>query len=112
MSNISYNDFLNIDIRVGTIISAENNNSLKNPYIIMKIDFGQLIGIKKSAAQLQANYDPINLINKQIVAVINFPNKQIGNIISEVLVLGFPDKKNEPILVSPDLIVKNGEKLF
>jgi len=109
---IEYKDFQKVEIRVGTIIDAKENNLLKNPSIVMKIDFGNEIGIKKSSAQLQGNYQSINLINKQIAAVINFKPKQIGKVISEVLVLGFPDKNNQPILISPDLKVVNGVKLF
>ena len=109
---IEYKDFQKVEIRVGTIINAKENNLLKNPSIVMKIDFGNEIGIKKSSAQLQGNYQSINLINKQIAAVINFKPKQIGKVISEVLVLGFPDKNNQPILISPDLKVVNGVKLF
>ena len=109
---IEYKDFQKVEIRVGTIIDAKENNLLKNPSIVMEIDFGNEIGIKKSSAQLQGNYQSINLINKQIAAVINFKPKQIGKVISEVLVLGFPDKNNQPILISPDLKVVNGVKLF
>ena len=109
---IEYKDFQKVEIRVGTIINAKENNLLKNPSIVMEIDFGNEIGIKKSSAQLQGNYQSINLINKQIAAVINFKPKQIGKVISEVLVLGFPDKNNQPILISPDLKVVNGVKLF
>jgi len=112
MSYLSYADFLKIDIRVGTIIKADENYSLKRPSIILEIDFGEEIGIKKSSAQLQANYKPQDLINKQVAAVTNFAPKQIGKIMSEVLVLGFPDKQNEPILFSPDFKVKNGGKIF
>ena len=112
MSDLSYSDFMKVDIRVGTILEAEENNKLKQPSIILKIDFGEQIGIKKSSAQLKANYDVKDLINKQVAAVINFPPKQIGKIISEVLVVGFPDKQNEPILISPDFKVKNGGKLY
>ena len=109
---IEYKDFQKVEIRVGTIIDAKENNLLKNPSIVMEIDFGNEIGIKKSSAQLQGNYQSINLINKQIAAVINFKPKQIGKVISEVLVLGFPDKHNQPILISPDLKVVNGVRLF
>jgi len=112
MTEISYSDFLKVDIRVGTILKAEINNILKKPSIILEIDFGKEIGIKKSSAQLQANYLVQNLINKQVAAVVNFPPKQIGKVISEVLVLGFPDKQNEPILFSPDFKIKNGGKLY
>ena len=112
MSNLNYSDFMKVDIRVGTILEAEENNMLRQPSIILKIDFGEQIGIKKSSAQLKANYNVKDLINKQVAAVINFPLKQIGKIISEVLVVGFPDKQNEPILISPDFKVKNGGKLY
>tara|TARA_B100000029_G_scaffold110214_2_gene101979 strand:- start:6746 stop:7084 length:339 start_codon:yes stop_codon:yes gene_type:complete len=112
MSYLNYSDFIKVDIRIGTIIKAEENNILKNPSIVLEIDFGKEIGIKKSSAQLQANYKSQELINKQVAAVINFAPKQIGKIMSEVLVLGFPDKNNQPILFSPDLIIENGGKLF
>ena len=109
---ISFSDFNKVDIRVGTIISAEINDKLQKPSIILKIDFGKNIGIKKSSAQLLKNYNLKKLIDKQIAAVINFPKKQIGSLISEVLVLGFPDNNNDPILISPDKKVTNGGKLF
>ena len=109
---ISYSDFTKIEIRVGTIISAELNTKLQKPSFVLKIDFGNEIGIKKSSAQLTKNYNIDQLINKQIAAVINFPKKQIGDLISEVLVLGFPDKKNEPILISPDKKLVNGGQLY
>ena len=109
---VSYSEFIKIEIRVGTIIFAELNEMLNKPSIVLKIDFGKEIGIKKSSAQLTTNYKPEQLINKQIMAVLNFPKKQIGNLISEVLVLGFPDQAGEPILISPDKIVVNGVKLY
>ena len=91
---------------------AEENNSLKKPSIILEIDFGKHIGIKKSSAQLKSNYEVQDLIHKQVAAVINFPTKQIGKVISEVLVLGFPNSQNEPILVSPDYKIENGGRLY
>ena len=109
---ISYSNFTKIDIRVGTIISAELNNKLRKPSYVLKIDFGDKIGIKKSAAQLTKNYNIEQLLDKQIAAVINFPKKQIGNLISEVLVLGFPDDNNEPVLISPDKKLLNGGQLY
>ena len=112
MSDLSYSDFMKVDIRVGTIVKAEENNMLRQPSIVLEIDFGKQIGIKKSSAQLKENYKVKDLINKQIAAVINFPPKQIGKIISEVLVVGFPNKQNEPILISPDFKVDNGGKLY
>ena len=112
MADLSYSDFLKVDIRVGTILRAKENNNLQKPSIILEIDFGQQIGIKKSSAQLKSNYEVQNLIHKQVAAVINFPTKQIGKTISEVLVLGFPDNQNEPILVSPDYKIENGGRLY
>jgi tRNA-binding protein len=109
---ISLPDFEKIDIRAGTIISSKINNKLKKPSIILNIDFGKEIGVKKSSAQISKNYNSEKLINKQIVAIINFPPKQIGDLISEVLVLGFPDDKNEPSLISPDKKVFNGVRLY
>ena len=109
---ISYSDFAKIEIRLGTIISAELNNKLLKPSFVLKIDFGDEIGIKKSSAQLTINYNIDQLIDKQIAAVINFPKKQIGDLISEVLVLGFPDENNEPILISPDKKLVNGGRLY
>ena len=109
---ITYKEFEAVDIRVGTIISAEKNLKLNKPSIILKIDFGEKIGIKKSSAQLTESYQSKDLINKQIAAVVNFKSIQIGDLMSEVLVLGFPDKTNEPILIEPNKMVPNGGKLF
>ena len=109
---ISYSDFLKIEIRLGTIISAELNSKLQKPSFVLKIDFGDEIGIKKSSAQLTRNYKVDQLLHKQIAAVINFPKKQIGDLTSEVLVLGFPDNNNEPILISPDKKLVNGGRLY
>ena len=113
MTNIiTYKEFENLDIRVGTIVSAQENYKLKKPSIILEIDFGEEIGIKKSSAQLTKNYKSNDLIKRQVAAVVNFETKQIGNLISEVLVLGFPDYHNEPILVEPNKSVPNGAKLY
>ena len=112
MLTFGFLDFEKVDIRVGTIIEVEENINLKKPSLILKIDFGNSLGIKKSSAQLKVNYSISELINKQVAAVVNFKPKQIGNLISEVLVLGFPDDNNEPILISPDRNIQNGGKLF
>ena len=109
---ISYLDFEKIDIKVGTILSAEINNTLLQPSIVLKIDFGKEVGIKKSSAKLTKNYSSDKLINKQVAAVLNFYPKQIGNLMSEVLVLCFPDDNNNPILVSPDQKISNGGRLY
>ena len=112
ISYIEYNEFEKVDIRVGTIIEAKENNLLQKPSLILKIDFGIKIGIKKTSAQLKKNYNIEELINKQVAAVLNFKPKQIGNLISEVLVLGFPDQDNEPILITPDKKILDGGKLY
>ncbi len=111
-NKINYLDFQKIDIRLGTIIDSREYNELRKPSILLKIDFGKDIGIKKSSAQLQQNYKASQLINKQVIAVVNFEPKQIGKIFSEVLVLGLPDENNEPILLSPKIKLKNGIKLY
>tara|TARA_Y100001970_G_C14091599_1_gene780341 strand:- start:65 stop:403 length:339 start_codon:yes stop_codon:yes gene_type:complete len=112
MDLIDYNDFEKIKICCGTILSADEKNDLKKPSILLTIDFGKKIGIKKSSAQLKSNYKCKDLINKQILAVVNFYPKQIGNTISEVLVLGLPDENNEPILVLPESQIVNGKRLY
>ena len=109
---ISYDEFEKIDIRVGTIIEASHNDKSLKPSIILIIDFGKKIGIKKSSAQLNDHYTPNELVGLQIAAVTNFHPKQIGKMISEVLVLGFPDEENNPVLVCPTKKIINGGKLF
>ena len=109
---IDYNQFEKVDIRLGTIIEAKEYDDLKIPSILLKIDFGTKIGIKKSSAQLRKNYKCSYLINKQVIAVVNFKPKQIGKIISEVLVLALPDNEREPILLSPQIKLENGIRLY
>ena len=112
MNIISYDDFIKVDIRLGTIVKSEFYKEIKKPSIKMEIDFGELIGIKKSSAQLVKYYDPEKIIGKQVAAIINFKPKQIGKFMSEVLVLGFPDEEGQPILITPDKKIKNGVRLF
>ena len=109
---ITFEEFQKVDIRVGTIISAEENPNVTKPSLILIVDFGSELGLKKTSAQLTENYIPNQLIGLQIAAVINFSPKQIGKMISEFLVLGFPDINNQPILVTPTQKIKNGGKLF
>ena len=109
---ITFNEFEKIDIRVGTIIESSINDKSNKPSMLLVIDFGEKIGLKKTSAQLLQNYNPNDLLGKQIAAVINFPPKQIGKMISEVLVLGFPNEENNPILVLPSQKVPNGGKLY
>jgi tRNA-binding protein len=111
-STINFLDFQKVDIRVGTIISIDEFPEARTPAFILEIDFGDELGIKKSSAQITANYDPDNLMNKQIIAVTNFPPKQIGPHLSEVLVLGLPDNDESVVLVSPDNSVSNGKRLY
>tara|TARA_B110000208_G_scaffold146288_1_gene176523 strand:+ start:867 stop:1199 length:333 start_codon:yes stop_codon:yes gene_type:complete len=109
---ITFEEFQKIDIRVGTIISAEENPNVTKSSLILIVDFGSELGLKKTSAQLTENYIPNQLIGLQIAAVINFFPKQIGKMISEFLVLGFPDINNQPILVIPTQKIENGGKLF
>ena len=109
---IAYDNFLLVDIRVGTIVSAEPFPKAHKPALKLAIDFGPLIGIKKSSAQITAHYVPGELVGKQVAAVVNFPPRQIGPFMSEVLTLGFPDTAGEVVLVAPTLPVPNGGRLF
>ena len=109
---ITYDDFMKVDIRVGTIIAAEDYPEARRPAIKLKVDFGDEIGIKKTSAQITVHYTLDALLGKQVAAVVNFPPKQIGKFMSEVLVVGFPDKDGEVVLISPDSPVPNGKRLF
>ncbi len=112
MGGISYADFERVDIRVGTIVGAEPNPRARKPAYILNVDFGPAIGVKKSSAQLTIHYRPEELVGRQVAAVVNFPPKQIGPLMSEVLVLGFPDANGDVVLVGVDKPVPNGGKLF
>ena len=109
---ITYADFEAVDIRVGTITRAEPFPEARKPAIKLWVDFGGDIGEKRSSAQITRHYSPESLIGKQVLAVVNFPPRQIGKVMSEVLVLGMPDADGEVVLVRPDLAVPNGGKLF
>ncbi len=109
---ISYEDFSKVDIRVGTIIRTEPFPEARNPALKLWIDFGTEIGQKKTSAQVIQHYCPSNLIGKQVAAVVNFPPKQIGKFMSEVLVVGFPDENGEVVLLEPDQRVPNGGRLY
>ncbi len=108
---ISYEDFTKVDIRVGTIVNAEAFPEARKPALKLFIDFGPIIGLKKTSAQITHLYQKETLIGKQVLAVVNFPPKQVGSFMSEVLVLGLSNEKNEIVLVEPQLTVPNGQKL-
>lgn len=109
---ISFADFENVDIRVGTIIAAEPFPEARKPAFKLKIDFGSKIGVKKSSAQITVHYTVESLIGRQVAAVVNFPPRQIGPFMSEVLTLGFPDEAGAVVLIGPSVTVPNGGKLF
>jgi len=109
---ISFDDFLKVDVRVGTIVDAQPFPEARRPAIKLWVDFGDPLGIKKSSAQITLHYAPADLVGKQVAAVVNFPPRQIGKFMSEILVLGFPDADGEVVLVTADKAVPNGGRLF
>src|SRR6201994_811903 len=109
---IAFSDFDKVDIRVGTVIDAQPFPQARKPAIKLTIDFGPDIGTRKSSAQLTVHYKPDQLIGRQVCAVVNFPPRQIGPFVSEVLTLGMPDEDGAVVLIRPDLRVPNGGKLF
>ncbi len=109
---ITYADFEKVDIRTGTIVEARPFPEARKPAHILIIDFGPEIGIKKSSAQITVHYTPENLVGRQVMAVVNFPPRQIGPLRSEVLTLGFEDEAGAIVLAAIDKPVPNGRKLF
>jgi tRNA-binding protein len=109
---ISFSDFLKVDVRAGTIVSAELFPQARKPALKLVIDFGPEIGTRKSSAQITRHYRPDQLIGKQVVAVVNFPPRQIGPFISEVLTLGVPDADGEVVLLHPSRAVPDGGRMF
>jgi tRNA-binding protein len=109
---VSYSDFERVDIRVGTIVDAQPFPEARKPAVKLAIDFGPEIGTKRSSAQLTVHYRPDQLIGRQVLAVVNFPPRQIGPAISEVLTLGVPDEDGAVVLLKPDFKVPNGGKMF
>ena len=107
-----FEEFLKTDIRVGTVVAAHDFPEARKPAYRLEIDFGPTIGIRKTSAQIVANYTREELVGRQVAAVVNFPPRQIGPAMSEVLTLGFADEKGEVVLFSPDTPVPNGSRLF
>jgi len=111
MNQIEWAEFQKVELRAGTIVDVKDFPEAKNPAYILRVDFGDKLGIKKSSAQITDLYAKDDLVGKQVVAVVNFPPKQIGPIMSECLITGFYRKDNTVVLATPDMDVKNGAKL-
>jgi len=111
-AQISFDQFLAVDIRVGTILEAEPFPEARKPAFKLRIDFGPGIGVKRSSAQITEHYTLDRLVGRQVAAVVNFPPRQIGKFMSEVLTLGFPDEAGKVVLFAPDLKIPNGGRLF
>ena len=109
---ISFDDFMKVDIRIGTIVGVDAFPEARKPAFKLKIDFGAEIGVKKSSAQITKYYTPNTLLGRQVAAVVNFPPRQIGPFMSEVLTLGFPDEAGEVVLCGPGHKVPDGGRLF
>jgi tRNA-binding protein len=109
---IAFDDFLKVDIRVGTVIAADPFPEARKPAIKLTIDFGPQIGIRRSSAQITRHYAPADLVGTQVVAVVNFPPRQIGPFMSQVLTLGVPDADGEVVLLRPTLPVPDGGRMF
>jgi len=109
---ITFDDFLKVDIRIGTVLEAAPLDGARKPAIRMRIDFGEEIGIKASSAQITVHYRPEDLVGRQVAAVVNFPPRQIGKFMSQVLTLGFADADGAIVLVASERAVPNGSRLF
>jgi tRNA-binding protein len=109
---IDFDQFLAVDIRIGTVVAAEALAGARKPALKLRIDFGPSIGVKQSSAQITRHYEAASLIGRQVAAVVNFPPRQVGKFMSEVLTLGFPDENGEVVLFRPDVAVPDGARLF
>ena len=111
MGDVTFDDFLKVDVRVGTVVRAEPFPEARNPAIKIWVDFGDEIGARKTSAQVTVHYTPEDLIGRQVMAVVNFPPRQIGKFMSEILILGFPDAQGAIVLATPDQQVPNGGRM-
>ena len=109
---IGFDDFLAVDIRVGTVVAVDPFPEARKPSLKLRIDFGPGIGMRKSSAQITEHYRPEDLVGRQVAAVVNFPPRQIGPFMSEVLTVGFADEAGAVVLIAPDRPVPNGARLF
>ena len=112
MGEITFGEFERVDIRVGTVRTCVPNEGARKPAYVLTVDFGPALGLKKTSAQLTALYRPEDLVGRQVAAVVNFPPKQIGTFLSEILVLGFPDENGAVVLIGPERKVPDGGKLY
>ncbi|MEJ5218455.1 tRNA-binding protein [Cognatishimia sp. D5M38] len=112
MAEITFDDFLKVDIRTGVVVDAQPYPEARKPAIKLWVDFGDELGVKKSSAQITKHYTPESVVGKRVMAVVNFPPRQIGKFMSEILVLGVPDDEGEVVLITPDKEVPKGGRLY
>ena len=111
-AEISFDDFLKVDVRVGKVVDAQPYPEARKPAIKLWVDFGEELGVRKSSAQIIKHYTPESVVGRRVMAVVNFPPRQIGKFMSEILVLGVPDEEGEVVLLAPDLDVPLGGRLY